>query len=686
MRSYAVVAARRFSLVVLVATTALLAGAATASAGVSISVSPAVPSSVTVGGNPATSLSLTNGSFNGPGETNFDTDSFQVNDLTLVPSCGSQAFSADCQAGSFDPGALVPGATGLGQAGTACAGRTFTISLIDAAQGKYRLTPDASIILGPPGGPSSQARCVIDFTASVNRVPAIDSSPNPGLQTDQKAFAQVESITVGSPNFGLTGGGIGTARTTVNRVTPSLSTTATPPPTPGSGGSVSDVAHLSGATSPTGTITFNLYGPGDAPCAGAAVFTVTKPVSGNGSYISAGFTPTQFGTYRWIAVYSGDANNQPVSGACNDPAESVLVSPPARALALSTTGAGSGFVDSSPTGIDCGRNSAAHADCAESYADGTSVTLTAHPLTNTEFTGFTGDCVNAGLTCTTTMNQARSVTATFTLMRTLSVDAPHGTGVGYIDSSPAGIDCGNVAGHGDCTETVPDGTQITLTAHPNANSGFGGFTGGGCSTSPCTVTVDANKVVYPAMFLKPLPLDLTTAGSGSGYIDSSPAGIDCGRNIDGHTDCAESYDPYVAVTLTAHPASDSAFAGFTGACADSGPTCTITTDAAKSVTATFELEPGPGPPDTTTPATEITRMPSNPRPKRSHFNFVSSEPDSTFTCQIDELAPEPCTAPHASRGLKRGRHTFSVFATDPAGNADPTPATASFRVRRARNH
>jgi Divergent InlB B-repeat domain len=569
--------AKRLSLGLLATVAVLLGGASTAWAGAGVSVVPAVPSNVAVGTTAASSISITNNSFNGAGETNFDTDGFQVSDITLVPSCGSQVFSADCPAGARDPGVLVPSNTATGQAGTACAGRTFTRVLIDAAQAKYRFTPDATVVLGPSSGPLSASRCVIDFTTNVAQVPAIDSNVgSPGLQTDQKGFTALEDITVGSPNFGLTANGLGTTQTTVV---------------------------------------------------------------------------------------------------------------PERALSISPTGTGSGFVDSSPVGIDCGANAAAHTDCGQDYTDGTSVTLTAHPSVNTDFAGFTGDCVDSALTCTMTMNQARSVTAIFTLMRTLSVDAPHGTGVGYVDSSPAGIDCGNVAGHGDCAERVPDGTQITLTAHPDANSGFGGFTGGGCSTSPCTVTMDANKVVFPAMFLKPFPLDLTTAGSGSGYVDSSPAGIDCGRNLDGHADCAESYDPYVpeAVTLTAHPADDSDFAGFTGACTDSGPTCTTTMDTAKSGTATFTLKPGPDPPAATTPTTEITRMPSNPRPRLTRFGFTSSEPESTFTCRLDKSAPEPCVSPFVYRHLKRGRHTFSVFATDGSGNADPTPVTTGFRVRHARN-
>jgi hypothetical protein len=68
-----------------------------------------------------------------------------------------------------------------------------------------------------------------------------------------------------------------------------------------------------------------VYGPNDATCSGAAAFTSTVTVSGNGSYTSAAFTPSAVGTYRWIAAYSGDARNLPSSGACGDPNEEVVV-------------------------------------------------------------------------------------------------------------------------------------------------------------------------------------------------------------------------------------------------------------------------------------------------------------------------------------------------------------------------
>ena len=83
-------------------------------------------------------------------------------------------------------------------------------------------------------------------------------------------------------------------------------------------------------------------------------------------------------------------------------------------------------------------------------------------------------------------------------------------------------------------------------------------------------------------------LGVTTAGSGSGYVDSVPAGIDCGRNIAGHGDCAEAVAQGDAVTLTAHPAAGTQFAGFAGTgCTGGTLTCTVTMAAARSVTATF---------------------------------------------------------------------------------------------------
>ena len=41
---------------------------------------------------------------------------------------------------------------------------------------------------------------------------------------------------------------------------------------------------------------------------------------------------------------------------------------------------------------------------------------------------------------------------------------------------------------------------------------------------------------------------------------------------------------------------------------------------------------------------------------------------------------DPCTSPQPYSSLAQGAHTFDVRAVDPAGNADPTPASRSFTV------
>jgi hypothetical protein len=93
-------------------------------------------------------------------------------------------------------------------------------------------------------------------------------------------------------------------------------------------GATYDTAHLSGGAEATGTITFKLYGPDDATCAGEPVFVGTAEVIGDGYYRSGEIMPTATGTYRWVVDYSGDGNNNAAGPtACGAEAETILVSP-----------------------------------------------------------------------------------------------------------------------------------------------------------------------------------------------------------------------------------------------------------------------------------------------------------------------------------------------------------------------
>jgi hypothetical protein len=79
-----------------------------------------------------------------------------------------------------------------------------------------------------------------------------------------------------------------------------------------------------------------------------------------------------------------------------------------------------------------------------------------------------------------------------------------------------------------------------------------------------------------------LTLTVTKAGTGSGTVSSSPAGINCGA------DCLENYTNGTVVALTATAAAGSTFAGWSGEadCSDGS----VTVNATKTCTATFNVQ------------------------------------------------------------------------------------------------
>ena len=100
-------------------------------------------------------------------------------------------------------------------------------------------------------------------------------------------------------------------------------------------------------------------------------------------------------------------------------------------------------------------------------------------------------------------------------------------------------------------------------------------------------TIDAANEVTATFDLNQYPLTVSTAGTGSGTITSDPAGIDCAAG--GGGDCSEPFKYNTVVTLTASAGTGSTFDGWSGACTIASGDCVVTMDAAKAVTATFEL-------------------------------------------------------------------------------------------------
>lgn len=108
-----------------------------------------------------------------------------------------------------------------------------------------------------------------------------------------------------------------------------------------------------------------------------------------------------------------------------------------------------------------------------------------------------------------------------------------------------------------------------------------------------------------------------------------------------------------------------------------------------------EVEAGPPPPpppppprkrDRTPPATRLLHHPTAlvftaGQRRRVSFAFAASEQGAGFRCRLDRQPWRPCRSPRAYLA-RPGRHLFSAYAIDAAGNRDRSPLKFRFRVRR----
>ena len=153
-----------------------------------------------------------------------------------------------------------------------------------------------------------------------------------------------------------------------------------------------------------------------------------------------------------------------------------------------------------------------------------------------------------------------------------------GTGTGTVTSAPAGINCGAT-----CAAPFASGTQVTLTAAPTTGSTFTGW-GAPCSgTGTCVVTLTAATTVTATFTLSTtnFALTVTEAGTGTGTVMSTPAGIAC------QPTCIANFASGQVVALSATAAAGSTFAGWSGAGCSGTAGCSVTMTAAQAVTATF---------------------------------------------------------------------------------------------------
>ena len=145
-------------------------------------------------------------------------------------------------------------------------------------------------------------------------------------------------------------------------------------------------------------------------------------------------------------------------------------------------------------------------------------------------------------------------------------------------SNAGNMDCES----GTCSSLLVQGAQVTLTANPTTVTW-----GGDCSsagTSPtATVTLTADMTCIATFSSSTLTVQ--KAGTGTGTVTSSPAGINCG------TSCLIQSAPFNgSAQLTAVADSGSSFAGWGGDCSGTALTTSVSvTNSNENCIATFSL-------------------------------------------------------------------------------------------------
>ncbi|MBK8464451.1 MAG: carboxypeptidase regulatory-like domain-containing protein [Chloracidobacterium sp.] len=167
---------------------------------------------------------------------------------------------------------------------------------------------------------------------------------------------------------------------------------------------------------------------------------------------------------------------------------------PDNALTVTKGGGGGGTVTSSPAGIDCG------SQCSAEFQSGTVVTLSAAPSSGSSFAGWSGACTGTGA-CDVTMDQARSVTATFTspdFVVSSSGAIPPGT---YRDVTYTGCFTATLSG-----DIVVTGSMTVASCQTLDTNGFIVFGGGSFAlesggalyvTDPNGITKRSSSVTCP---------------------------------------------------------------------------------------------------------------------------------------------------------------------------------------------
>jgi subtilisin-like proprotein convertase family protein/predicted MFS family arabinose efflux permease len=166
----------------------------------------------------------------------------------------------------------------------------------------------------------------------------------------------------------------------------------------------------------------------------------------------------------------------------------------------------------------------------------------------------------------------------------------------------------------------------------------------------------------------------------SGTLTFAPGETSKAISVDVNGDTADESDETVAVDLSAP-------SGAT--IADGHAQLTIADDDDAPATVDGPPVQAPAvdaPGDTAAPETKIdSGPPRKSKARTATFAFSANEAGATFQCSLDGAALTACTSPMTVK-VGKGPHTIAVEARDAAGNADASPATFSWTVKKPKRH
>ncbi|OQW92773.1 MAG: hypothetical protein BWK78_00620, partial [Thiotrichaceae bacterium IS1] len=254
----------------------------------------------------------------------------------------------------------------------------------------------------------------------------------------------------------------------------------------------------------------------------------------------------------------------------------------------------SGKVTSSFGGLNCGNDSSV---CNVNL--GGDVKLTAIPSPGYSFKEWSGGvCTGTATTCMVNMNAPKSVTATFfassyqlSLSTTIEKGAisPFTGNAPVIQSSPAGINCGNNTGN-VCNYLFARDSKVTLNITISDSQFVFSAWGGACAgktQNDCSVNMTAAQTVTATFVLNKLNIYVQPNGSAGTVTTSPSSGISCYSVNSFQQQCQGSNSLGKTVVLKATPSAGYKFTGWSGACTGTTNSCTVTMNGPKAVYANF---------------------------------------------------------------------------------------------------